>query len=314
MKVSVSKSVCLGLVIASAATIAATAQTSQGNNFVVDTQSYEGSDSVRLTAAPEGYVMVWNDEFDSPASLTEKWIPMTWEPQRVNHELQTYRPGDQAIEDAEGNLRHTAEVVDGVLRINCFKGADGRIYSARMDSRQEGSPYNDVAGWKHGYIEARIRIPSGLGTWPAFWMMPADPEQRKLGWPACGEIDILEEVGADPDEVVCSLHAKGHNHRDKTQVSARRQLGNMENNWLVYSMLWDDDHIEIFADGRQILNYPNDHTGNDNWPYDCAYHATLNLAWGGDWGGYKGVDESALPVVMEVDYVRVYQKPEAAAK
>ena len=278
-------------------------------NFVSDRTDYAGSDSVRLTAPPEGYVLVWSDEFDSPASLTEKWRPVSWEPQRVNHELQTYRPGDMDIEDASGAMRHTAEVSDGVLRINCFKGADGKIYSARMDSKEEGSPYGDLAGWKYGYIEARIRIPSGLGTWPAFWMMPADIDWSKEGWPDCGEIDIMEEVGADPDIAVCSLHARGHYHANNTQVSARKHIENMENGWIVYSMLWDADHIELYADGHQILNYPNDHSGPVNWPYDRPYHLTLNLAWGGDWGGYKGVDESALPVTMEVDYVRVYQKP-----
>ena len=277
------------------------------NNFAPErTADYAGDDSVRLTAPPEGYEMVWSDEFDSPASLADNWRQVSWEPQRVNHELQTYRPGDRAFEDAAGVMRYTAEVADGRLSINCFKGADGRIYSARMDSKDKDS--DGLAGWKYGYIEARIRIPSGLGTWPAFWMMPADVDWSREGWPECGEIDIMEEVGADPDMAVCSLHAQGHNHADGTQVSAKRHIEGMENNWIVYSMLWDENHIEMYADGYQILNYANDGTGKANWPYSRPYHLTLNLAWGGDWGGYRGVDESALPVAMEVDYVRVYQR------
>ena len=290
------------------AVVCAAGPNETSNNFMVETKPYEGSDSIRMYNAPEGYVLVWSDEFDSPESLSRNWRAVNWEAQRVNHELQTYRDPSLEIEAADGSKRHTAQVADGILTINCFKGADGKVYSARMDSKDEGSEYNGLAGWKYGYIEARIKIPSGLGTWPAFWMMPAD---RRPGdrWPDCGEIDIMEEVGADPNMAVCSLHAKGHNHTNQTQVGASRYIEGMENGWIVYSMLWDEDHIELYADGRQILNYPNDHQGWVNWPYDRPYHLTLNLAWGGDWGGYKGVDESALPVAMEVDYVRVYQKP-----
>ena len=310
MKIFFCKSYGIAAWMAAVSVFSLSAQDAPDNNFVINTEAFVGSDSVRIDSAPVGYQLVWSDEFDSPESLKEKWMPMNWDAQRVNHELQTYRPPFSPIKDAEGQERFTAEVRDGILCINCFEGEDGKVYSARMDSKEAGSEYNDKAGWKYGYFEARIKIPSGLGTWPAFWMMPADWNDSDR-WPDCGEIDIMEEVGADPNMAVCSLHSRGHNHTDKTQVSASRYIENMENDWKVYSMLWDEDHIELFADGRQILNYPNDGTGKANWPYDRPYHITLNLAWGGDWGGYKGVDESVLPVGMEVDYVRVYQKPSA---
>lgn len=272
-------------------------------NFVVEKPDYLGCDSVFLTEAPKGYLLVWSDEFDSPESLVKTWEAVDWPARVVNNELQTYKPSDVEIEAADGTLRHTAEVADGKLKINCFKGADGKIYSARMNSRNPDT--DSIGAWKYGYIEARIKIPSGLGTWPAFWMMPA--QRNNQPWPDCGEIDIMEAVGADPDICVCSLHASGHNHTNNTQVSARKPV-EMENKWVTYAMLWDEDHIEMYADGQQILNYANDGQGYRNWPYDKPYYLTLNLAWGGDWGGYKGVDESALPVAMEVDYVRVYQK------
>ena len=309
MKLSLKMLAILGVAMLPSIVSAATDRDLPDNNFVVDGKQYEGNDSVRLAGVPAGYTLVWSDEFDTPASLTEKWIPMDWEAQRVNHELQTYRPGDEKLLASGGKVCHTAEVSDGALRINCFKGEDGKIYSARMNSKTG----DETASWKYGYFEARIRIPSGLGTWPAFWMMPADVDWASEGWPECGEIDIMEEVGADPNMAVCSLHAAGHNHMDRTQVSASRHIENMENNWIVYAMLWDEDHIEMYADGHQILNYANDGTGKRNWPYDRPYFVTLNLAWGGDWGGYRGVDESVLPVAMDVDYVRVYQKVPAVA-
>lgn len=256
-----------------------------------------------LSGAPEGYRLVWSDEFDTN-SLTTKWIPQDWAAGRVNHELQTYKPGSEAIAAADGTTMHTAEVKDGILSINCFKGEDGKIYSARMDSRDtDGSQ----AGWQYGYFEARIKLPKGLGTWPAFWMMPSGVDWSKERWPTCGEIDIMEEVGADPDMIVCSLHADGHVHTNNTQVSDRLYVEGAEGGWVTYSMLWTPENISMYANGRRVLTYDNDHGGNYNWPYARPYHLTLNLAWGGDWGGYKGIDESALPTSMEVDYVRVYQ-------
>ena len=262
-----------------------------------------------LTGAPEGYELVWSDEFDED-SLTTKWNPMTWNAGNVNNELQTYRPGNQSNRDIDGKIRHTAEVKDGKLVITAFKGSDGKIYSARMDSHQKGSGLEDYAAWKYGYIEARLKLPKGKGTWPAFWMMPAGVNWTDEQWPRCGEIDIMEEVGADPNTCVCSLHAEGHYHANNTQVSSSKHIDNMEGGWITYAMLWDNDNISMYADGQRILSYNNDHNGYVNWPYDRPYYITLNLAWGGDWGGYKGVDETALPAEFEVDYVRVYQIPE----
>ena len=263
-----------------------------------------------LTGAPEGYELVWNDEFDTDA-LAEKWSQMWWEAGNVNNEYQTYRPGNVDIEDAEGNIRHTAEVKDGSLVINCFKGADGKIYSARMDSHNAKGAHEGYAAWRYGYMEARLKLPAGKGTWPAFWMMPTGVNWADEGWPRCGEIDIMEEVGADPNTCVCSLHAEGHYHANNTQVSASKHVDNMEGGWVTYAMLWDNDNISMYADGQRILSYNNDHEGFVNWPYDRPYYIILNLAWGGDWGAYKGVDESVLPVAYEIDYVRVYQRPES---
>ena len=267
------------------------------------------SSPVVLEGAPEGYELVWSDEFESDR-LADLWNPMWWEAGNVNNELQTYRPADLEIEDVEGNIRHTAEVKDGRLVINCFKGADGKIYSARMDSKDSKGSHGGYAAWRYGYMEARLKLPAGKGTWPAFWMMPVGVNWTDENWPRCGEIDIMEEVGADPDVCVCSLHAEGHYHSNNTQVSASKHIDGMEGEWVTYAMLWDNDNISMYANGQRILSYNNDHNGYVNWPYDRPYYITLNLAWGGDWGGYRGIDDSVLPVEYEVDYVRVYQLPE----
>lgn len=252
----------------------------------VEQNSAEDRDIV----APEGYRLVWNDEFNNGTTLSSAWThevkPAGW----VNNELQTYVNGQA------GGQRVT-ELVDGRLRINCFKGSDGKIYSGRVYA-------NVGTGWQYGYIEARIKLPKGKGTWPAFWMMPVNFRT----WPGDGEIDIMEEVGADANTVLSTIHCNKYNNSGTTIEQGSKYVATAESDYHVYACEWTADFLKFFIDGEQILNYRNDGTGYDAWPFDQPFYVILNLAWGGAWGGYKGVDDTALPVTMEVDYVRVFQK------
>lgn len=246
---------------------------------------------------PAGYSKVWSDEFNTGTQLNSTY--WEWENQNsgwVNNEIQNYRPGTQTISGM-----HTTELVNGYLYINCFKGSDGKVYSARVNAKNKG------AGWKYGYIEARMLLPRGKGTWPAYWMMPMQVDWTNEGWPKCGEIDIMEEVGYDANVVSSSLHAEGHNHTNGTQVTAARNIRTAESEYHIYALEWSATGIKTYVDGQQLLSYNSDGTVR-NYPYDKPFHIILNLAWGGDWGGAQGVDDSALPVTMKVDYVRVYQK------
>ena len=264
----------------------------------VDISVYQESAEDREIVAPDGYALVWHDEFNEGTQLsTAKW---EWENQNsgwVNNELQNYRPGTQTIDGM-----HTTEIVDGRLNINCFKASDGKIYSGRINAKNGGK------GWQYGYIEARMMLPKGKGTWPAYWMMPISVDWANEGWPKCGEIDIMEEVGCVPNEVSSSLHAEGHNHNTNgSQVTKKRNIGTAESEYHVYALEWTKDYIKTYVDGNLLLSYTSDHTVR-NYPYDKPFHIILNLAWGGSWGGMYGVDNSALPVTMKVDYVRVFQK------
>lgn len=246
---------------------------------------------------PAGYTKVWSDEFNQGTQLsTASW---EWENQNsgwVNNEIQNYRSGSQTISGM-----HTTELVNGYLYINCFKGNDGKVYSGRVNAKNGGN------GWQYGYFEARMKLPKGKGTWPAYWMMPISVDWANEGWPKCGEIDIMEEVGVDANVVSSSLHAEGHNHVNNTQVTRNRNIGTAESEYHIYALEWTADYIKTYVDGVELLSYNSDHTVR-NFPYDKPFHLILNLAWGGDWGGYAGVDDSALPLTMKVDYVRVYQK------
>ena len=236
---------------------------------------------------PEGYQLVWQDDFSEASSdLIKLWRYENWAPGFVNHELQRYVPDD----------RRTSYTQDGALYIVARKDG-GQVISARMNSRES---------WLYGYFEAAIWLPKGKGTWPAFWMMPDD---QSKGWPACGEIDIMEEVGVDANITSSSIHCEAYNHVKNTQKTASRKTAGAENEYHVYALEWTADYIKTYIDGVLLLEFPNDKSGREStWPFNKKFYLTLNLAWGGDWGGYAGVDENALPCTMKVDYVRVYKK------
>lgn len=249
--------------------------------------------SPKIDSCPlEGYTLVWNDEFMGNKLDTAKWTyqesPAGW----VNNELQTYVKG-LTPEGAS-----TVEVGDGTLKIHALKEGD-KVYSGRIYGHRQ-------TGFQYGYVEARIKLPVGRGTWPAFWMMPV---KHVKGWPADGEIDIMEEVGANPNYVSSSIHCKAYNHPMKTQKTHEMLCPTAETDFHVYAMEWTPDYIRTYVDGEEQFYFENDQAGNDDtWPYKTAFYPILNVAWGGDWGGYKGIDWEAMPVTMEVDYVRVWQK------
>ena len=151
-------------------------------------------------------------------------------------------------------------------------------------------------------------LPEGKGTWPAFWMMPVDNDFTANPWPHCGEIDIMESVGYDPNVVVSTIHCTKYNNTGTAIESARKKVPTAQDEFHVYAMEWTADKMTFLVDGEPLLTYANDGTGEDAWPFDKPFYVILNLAWGGAWGGQQGVDESCLPAVMKVDYVRVFQK------
>ena len=125
---------------------------------------------------------------------------------------------------------------------------------------------------------------------------------------APGEIDIMEEVGYHPDFVSSSLHANAHVHSNNTQVTHEMYCKGAEGEFHTYAIEWTAQNITTYVDGKVQLSYDNKGLGRDDWPYNDPFYVIFNLAWGGDWGGSQGVDENALPVTMEVDYIRVFQK------
>jgi len=239
---------------------------------------------------PEGYTLVWHDEFNSGKmpDTNNNWWYETGASGWGNNELQNYVAGASGTDTC-------ALVSNGTLKI-IAKKKGAQVISIRMNTKES---------WTYGYFEARLKLPAGKGTWPAFWMLP----QNFVSWPDDGEIDIMEEVGFDPNKVLASIHCKAYYHSIGTQKSGEIYIPTAQSDFHVYAVEWTSDFIKGYADGTCYFTFPNDKTGNKNtWPFNAPFYLKLNLAWGGDWGGAQGVDESKLPATYEIDYVRVFQK------
>ena len=184
-----------------------------------------------------------------------------------------------------------------VLNITCYKNSAGRICSGRVYACRN-------TGWTYGWIEARIMLPKGKGTWPAFWMMPVNFSK----WPEDGENDIMEEVGYNPNYVSSTIHCNAYNNSGTAKEHKEQYVANAEGGWHVYACEWTADYIAYYIDGNKYFTYTPDNKTKTYWPFNTPFYIILNLAWGGSWGGQKGVDETVLPATMKVDYVRVFQK------
>lgn len=165
------------------------------------------------------------------------------------------------------------------------------------------------AAWTHGRVECRAKLPKGWGMWPAVWLMGTNiPE---VGWPACGEIDVMENVGYEPDKVHAAIHVKGDG-QDGKEVSETSTVvvDQPAKEFHLYAMEWDAKQVRVFVDDRRYFTYDRfDAKGGEKpWPFDRPQYLKLNLAVGGTWGGRHGIDASVLPQRFVIDYVRVYEK------
>jgi beta-glucanase (GH16 family) len=236
--------------------------------------------------------ILWSEDFDRDGLPDPKnWSYDVGDHGWGNKELQYYSAGD---------LKN-ARVENGILIIEAHQDSSHPkgYTSARLVSKGK-------AAWQYGYIEVRAKLPRGVGTWPAIWMLP---EENKFGgWPKNGEIDIMEHVGYDPGRVHGTVHTEAFNHSIGTQKGAQHMVPDFHEQFHVYAIDWRADKIDFFIDGQKYFTFLN--TGGDykEWPFDQPFHLILNIAVGGNWGGAQGVDSDIWPQRLEVDYVRVFDK------
>ncbi|HOX02116.1 MAG TPA: glycoside hydrolase family 16 protein [Candidatus Paceibacterota bacterium] len=146
-------------------------------------------------------------------------------------------------------------------------------------------------------------------VWSAIWILGANI--REAGWPACGEIDIMEYVGHDPGVVHANVHTRGYNHARGTGRGAWTRVPDAEKTFHVYAVEWTPEKLDFFMDDTKYFTLDNDKTGLDSWPFDAPQYLILNLAIGGAWGGQQGIDDAIFPQRFIIDFVRVYQRPGA---
>merc|ERR1712137_571579 len=160
----------------------------------------------------------------------------------------------------------------------------------------------DMGDWGPGVrVEVRAKLPTGVGTWPAIWMMPT--EWNYGGWPDSGEIDIMECVGRSPGKIFGTIHTGAYNHMRGTQKGKSFYFDYTE--WHTYALHWHEDRLEWYADGNLYNTFaPNNVNDPAKWPFNRRFYLILNLALGGNLGG--GISFGREDQVMEVDYARVY--------
>ena len=239
------------------------------------------------------YQLIWSDEFNQPDQKVDskKWFMETKAPNNgkwYNNELQHYT-----------DRLDNAYVSDGTLKIIAKKeeyihsGTTQAYTSARLNSK---------VSFTYGKIEVRAKLPRAQGTWPAIWTLGSNLET--VGWPGCGEIDIMEQLFEDFESVQCAVHTPAA-YGDNTIVK-KVAVTDVTENFHVYGLEWTPEKIRFFVDDNYYFTYEPKEKTPKNWPYFNDQYILLNIAMGGNLGGT--VDPNFIQDQMEIDYVRVYQK------
>ena len=247
--------------------------------------------------------LVWTDEFESEEIDDGKWNKLLWRPGWVNNESQAYTDRDTNLFLRDGKLVIRSLIEPG------YAGTDytGTGYNADFTSGRLNTA--GLAAWTYGKFDIRAKLPKGNGSWPAIWMLGSNIST--VGWPHCGEIDIMEHVGHDDGNIHASIHTTDYNHMIGTQKSGQVTVPTATDSFHVYSLEWDSTYIRYLVNDDPYFFIYNDSNGDENkWPFNNPHYIILNLAIGGDWGGAQGIDNSAFPMEMEVDFIQVFKKSE----
>ena len=237
----------------------------------------------------DGWNIVWHDEFEGPELDRTNWNFDIGGGGWGNAEWEYYS-------DRPENIR----IEDGMLVIEAREDPTlpgGRPYSSGRIKTQ------GLHAWTYGRIEARMKLPYGQGIWPAFWMLG----DNNKGWPASGEIDILEHIGKEPNTIYATVHAPGYSGGNGVGSNLVVPDGTLKDDFHVYAIEWQENEIRwLFDDQEYFKLTPADVP--DAWIFDHDFFIIMNMAVGGRWPGYPD-KTTTFPQFLTVDYVRVYQRP-----
>ncbi len=299
-----------------AAVLAAT-----GLMFLAHADLALAQDAIASSAAGD-WTLVWSDEFDGDRLDETKWAYAADCGGGGNDERQCYDVSAETVSVGGGVLKLTAIKRKTTGLANPWAGPTGPMKTGDYASGKILT--QGKVSWRYGRIEARAKVPGGQGVWPAIWMMPDFSTYG--GWPRSGEIDILEAVnlgapcgeceGGRENRVFGTIHFAG----DETGSHSQRSTGTLmpvsDDGFHVYAVEWSAEAITWFVDGVQYAqakaaDWKRKDQAAGPAPFDQPFHLILNLAFGGRWpegANAKGIDETALPATMEVDWVRVSQR------
>ncbi len=239
------------------------------------------------------WILSWSDEFDGPASApinSNKWVHEVG-PKWYNNELQEYTPGTR----------------------NCWLDGQGHLVIEARNDGQPGHPHYTSArlkteglfSQKYGRFAARIKLPAGKGIWPAFWTLGTDI--GRVGWPGCGELDILEIKGSKPSILQGTAHGPGYSGGNGKGGRITNPSGSLADDYHVYSIEWEPDRVRWFLDDKCYYSFTSSDIGSNKWVFDQPFFIILNLAIGGNFDGDPDAT-TVFPKRMLVDWVRVYRR------
>jgi beta-glucanase (GH16 family) len=236
---------------------------------------------------PAGWKLVWHDEFDGSAIDRSSW---------------TYDIGGGGWGNGEAEYYtsrpENARVENGLLVVEARQEKyEGSYYtSARLKTQ-------GLRAFQYGRIEARLKVPRGAGLWPAFWMLGSDFDATN--WPDCGEVDIMEHVGREPDLIMGTAHGPGYSGA-LGLGQWNRQEYDIADDFHTYAVEWQPDRIDWYYDGAKYFTLTRADVGDRKWVFDHPFFIILNLAAGGTLGGVIGLD-TTFPAQLQVDYVRAFE-------
>lgn len=263
-------------------------------NVTDDGELFTERSSSEIIPIPEGYSrMIFHDEFDTDGMLN----PEFWgyeEGYVRGGEMQYYtvaRPENAYVKDG---LLHI------VTRNDNWTDSEGKTHPVTSASVTT----KDKVKFTYGRVDIRAKLPICLGSWPALWMMPNDDVYGY--WPNSGEIDIIEHVGFNPYNIYFTAHCAEQNG-DNNKYHGSTSLPTCTTEFHVYSLEWSENRLDWYIDGRKKWTVVKNSNTWRGWPYNRDFYMIMNTAFGGSWGGQKGVDLEALPITFEIDYIRIFQ-------
>ena len=248
--------------------------------------------------------MVWQDEFSVDGLPDkDKW---TYETGYVrNGERQLYTKDDLKNARVEsGYLIIEAHKEDYSKNKTAMEKQSGSL-KKKDDYSSASITTEHLEGWKYGRVEVRAKLPQGRGVWPAIWLLGKD--FKSVGWPATGEIDIMEYVGFQPNVIHAALHTTARNHNNNNAANGVVTIDDLDKAFHVYAVERRADRVDFWIDDNLYYSYKKEKDSLKWWPFDKPMYLILNLAIGGGWGGQKGIDLSIFPQQYIIDYVRIYE-------